>query len=109
MGVSPSSPIPKPGMFPNSVPISPRPPDLGKVSGANNLHSPRSLTPQFSHAPMMPPDSVSPTPQGLDGSPGEKGDPGDVGGPVSGGSGDLVLGEVGAGEWVNWGAEGVGH
>lgn len=57
---------------------------------------------------MTSPNSVHPSPQGLDGPSGEKGAPGDVGGPVSGEVEDVLLGEgVGAGEWVNWWARKV--
>lgn len=83
---------PLPQYIPNSAPISPPSTDLGKVRGAHKLYVSPSFTPNSYclHDPSHPP-------QGIDGSPGEKGDPGDVGGPVSGGAEHVVLAEGGWG------------
>lgn len=95
-------------MCPDSVPSFLPLVDLVKVVGANNPHYPLSFTPKLPCDLMTSPNSVHPSPQGLDGTSGEKGAPGDVGGPVSGEVEDVLLGEgVGAGEWVNWWARKV--
>lgn len=50
---------------------------------------------------MTSPNSVHPSLQGLDGSPGEKGAPGDVGGPVSGETEDVRVNWGAAEKWLN--------